>query len=234
VIETLVTTPLVAEIARSYGVQIVRDVLVGFKHIAAEIDLRNPDQFVFAAEESIGFMAGDYCRDKDAAVGALFVLELAAELKQAGRTLLDRLNELYARFGYYLEETVSTVCTGPTGQARIRRIMTAFRKRPPSVIAGCVWESVRDYQQHEVRSLPSNRVVEQLPKPSGDLVIFQGRTRDCQISVAMRPSGTEPKIKFYYFIRTERQIPLHDAKPIAAACLSALKSELDQWMNTVE
>jgi phosphoglucomutase/phosphomannomutase len=167
-------------------------------------------------------------------VGALFALELAAELKRSGQTLLDQLNALYIQHGYHLEETISTTCAGPTGQLRIRRIMAAFRERPPSTIAGCVWEVVRDYQQHEIRSLPSNRVVEQMPTPTGDLLIFQGRSRDCQISVAMRPSGTEPKIKFYYFIKTSTDIPLSEASSIAATCLSTLKSELELWMRDVE
>lgn len=233
VVETLVTTPLIADIANAYGIQAVREVLVGFKHIAAEIEGRRSDRFVFAAEESIGFMAGDYSRDKDAAIGALYVLELAAELKQRRETLLDRLDQLYARHGYFLEQTLSTTCSGPAGQARIRQIMAAFRKGPPTVVGGCVWESVRDFQQHEVRSLPSNRVVEQMPIPSGDLLIFSGRSRDCLVTVAVRPSGTEPKIKFYYFINTRQQPTALIARERAAECLSDVQSALKVWMNEV-
>ena len=81
----------------------------GFKHIAAEVDARGSDCFVFAAEESIGFMAGDYCRDKDAAIGALYVLELATELKRRGQTLLDRLEELHAQHGFHREQAVSLI-----------------------------------------------------------------------------------------------------------------------------
>ena len=233
IIETLVTTPLIAAIGTTYAVQVIRDVLVGFKYIAGEIDARRADHFVFAAEESIGFMAGDYCRDKDAAVGALFALELAAELKRQGLTLLDRLNTLYSQYGYFLEETLSTMCPGPTGQARIQRIMAAFRRQPPSVLGGCVWESVRDFRQHEVRSLPSNRVVEQLPAPSGDLLIFRGRCRGCSVVVAMRPSGTEPKIKFYYFIHTDMQPSLGNARERAAETLAEVQTTLEQWMSEV-
>jgi phosphoglucomutase/phosphomannomutase len=233
VVETLVTTPLIAAVATSHGVRVIRDVLVGFKHIAAEIDARSPELFVFAAEESIGYMAGDYCRDKDAAVGALFVLELAAELKQRGQTLLDRLEQLYAQHGYFLEETLSTMCPGPEGQAAIQRIMTAFRTKPPSSLGGCIWESVRDFRQHEVRSLPSNRVVEQMPLPSGNLLIFSGRHRDIRITVAMRPSGTEPKIKFYYFINAAIETSLDDARERAAACLMDVQSALAKWMAEV-
>jgi phosphoglucomutase/phosphomannomutase len=234
VVETLVTTPLISEIAKSYGVQVVREVLVGFKNIAAEIESRRPEDFVFAAEESIGFMAGDYCRDKDAAIGALYVLELAAELKKNGQTLLDRLNELYTRFGYYLEETTSTTCPGPTGQARIRQIMQAFRDVPPTSTGDCVWESVRDYKQHEVRSMPANRASQPIANPSGDLLIFQGRRATCEVTLAARPSGTEPKIKFYYFIRVHNSVSLADAARHASQCLTAVKSKLESWMSSVQ
>ncbi|HEY4260754.1 MAG TPA: phospho-sugar mutase [Schlesneria sp.] len=233
IIETLVTTPLIADIGHFYGVQVIRDVLVGFKYIAGEIDVRQADQFVFAAEESIGFMAGNYSHDKDAAIGALYVLELAAELKQRGQTLLDRLDELYNRHGYFLEETVSNMCPGPTGQAQIQRIMSVLRNRPPSVLASCVWESVRDFRQHEVRSLPSNNVVEQLPSPSGDLLIFAGTAHECRITLAMRPSGTEPKIKFYYFINRPTDPSIAYAGERATTCLNDIRDALDQWMQEV-
>lgn len=233
VIETLVTTPMIAVIGAEYGVQVVREVLVGFKHIAAEIDARIPELFVFAAEESIGFMAGNYGRDKDAAIGALFVLELAAELKRQGLTLLDRLDELYMRHGYFLEETVSTMCPGPAGRARIDAIMAAFRQRPPSTVGRCVWSSVRDFEQLQLRSLPSNHVIEQILAPHGDLLIFTGDSRGCEVTVAMRPSGTEPKIKFYYFINTSVQPSLAEARERAADCLGNVKAALDQWMSEV-
>lgn len=233
IIETLVTTPLIADIGRFYKVQVVRDVLVGFKYIAGEIDARRADHFVFAAEESIGFMAGNYSHDKDAAIGALYVLELAAELKRHGQTLLDRLNELYERHGFFLEETVSKMCPGPTGQAQIQKIMSALRTKPPSVLGGCVWESVRDFRQHEVRSLPSNNVVEQIASPSGDLLILSGQASECRITLAMRPSGTEPKIKFYYFINSSTVPSIAIARDRAAACLNDIRAALDQWMQEV-
>lgn len=233
VIETLVTTPLIAAIGESYGVQVVRNVLVGFKHIAAEVDARDPGKFLFAAEESLGFMAGNYCRDKDAAVGALFVLEMAAELKRSGRTLLDQLDDLYLRYGYHLEETVSTMCPGPTGQAKIRQIMVTFRASPLTTAGGCVWESVRDFEQHEVRSLPSNRFIERIESPSGDLLVFHGEARDCRVSVAMRPSGTEPKIKFYYFISTSPDLALESGRQSAAKCLADVQAALELWMQEV-
>lgn len=228
IVETLVTTPLVADIGHSYGVKVVRDVLVGFKHIAAAIDAHGPDGFVFAVEESLGFLAGDYIRDKDAAVGALFVLELAAELKQRGQTLLDRLDELYEQHGVYAEQTVSIQCPGSAGHARIARIMTAFRTDPPAELGACVFDTVRDYEQHQVRSLPSNSVVKPLPEPVGSLLIFSGHANDGEVTIAIRPSGTEPKIKFYCFVRTSvertQSDPVRRANDRLAAVITQLES----------
>ena len=230
IIETLVTTPLVAAIGRRYGVKVVRDVLVGFKHIAREIDVHGPDRFVFATEESIGCMAGNYCRDKDAAVGAIFVLELAAELKQRGRTLLDHLDELYARHGVYVEQTVSIMSPGPTGHARLTGIMQTLRECPAVQCGPVAWTTVRDYQRHEVRSLPSNETLSDLPEPSGNLLILDGQAGDCQVTLAVRPSGTEPKIKFYGFVRTEALPDLATAKNRATECANAVMKAVQEWV----
>ena len=234
IIETLVTTPLVAAIGRAYGVKVVRDVLVGFKHIAREIDIHGSDRFVFATEESIGFMAGDYCRDKDAAVGAVFVLELAAELKQRGLTLLDQLDELYSRHGVYVEQSVSIMSPGPTGQARIERIMQALRATPLAVCGPARWDRVRDYGLHEVRTLPTNTKSADLIEPSSNLLIFEGEAVDCQVTLAARPSGTEPKIKFYAFVRTDALPDLATAKHRATECASSVMNAMQHWIGSLE
>lgn len=234
VIETLVTTPLVAAIAHHYGVKVVREVLVGFKHIALEIDRHGPDRFVFATEESIGFMAGNYCRDKDAAVGAIFALELAAELKQHGLTMLDRLNELHSRHGVHIEQSVSMMSPGPTGQARIGRIMQTLRSSPPSHCGPAHWQRVRDYQRHEVRSLPQNEKGADLLNPSGNLLIFEGVANDCEVTLAARPSGTEPKIKFYAFVRIDASLDLTTANQRATACSTAVMNSMLGWVNHIE
>ena len=234
IIETLVTTPLVAAIGQHYGVKVVRDVLVGFKHIAHEIDVHGPDRFVFATEESIGFMAGNYCRDKDAAVGAIFVLELAAELKLRNLTLLDHLDELYSRHGVYVEQTVSIMSPGPNGQARLARIMQTLRKAPASACGPAVWQTVRDYQQHESRSLPSNEKLADLPEPSGNLLMLDGQTSDCLVTLAVRPSGTEPKLKFYGFVRTNALPDLATAKRRATECANAVMLAMRDWIGSVE
>src|SRR5690606_32980784 len=117
-----------------------------------------------------GYLAGSYARDKDAAVGALFIAELAAELKAEGRTLVERLDELYTEHGYYLEGQRSEACPGPSGKQQIEAIMAAFRTSPPREFAGVKLATIRDYKQHEVRARPANTRSEELPAPSGDLL----------------------------------------------------------------
>jgi phosphoglucomutase/phosphomannomutase len=232
-VETLVTTPMLEAIGTSYGVRVIRDLLVGFKHIAATIDANGSDKFVFAAEESVGYLAGEYCRDKDASVAALFSLELASELNAEGRNLLDRLDDLYARHGYYHESQFVQVCPGPSGSREIATMMQALREKPPARFGSIVFDSARDFQRHEVRSLPGNAVQSPLPQPSGDLLILDGKSGDCQVSLAGRPSGTEPKIKFYLFASCPPEVPLDQVKPLAQKCLADLETALKQWLATV-
>lgn len=203
VVETLVTTPMVARLAKNAGVRAIDDLLVGFKYIAETMDREGPDQFVFGCEESLGYLAGQYARDKDAAVAALYILEHAAELKAQGKTLLDRLDELFGKHGYFLEDQMSQTCEGSQGKAQILQLMQAFRTSPPLELAGIKLAKARDYSKHEVRELPSNKVASPLPQPSGDLVFFDSAPGSMEVSIAVRPSGTEPKIKFYFFARAE-------------------------------
>ncbi len=229
-VETLVTTPLLVSIGRAYGVRVIRDLLVGFKYIAAAIDAHGANKFVFAAEESVGYMAGDYCRDKDASVAALLALELASELQASGKTLVDRLDEIYARHGHYHEAQFVQVCPGAQGSDDIARMMQALRERTPATLGPVVFDTVRDYLKHEVRSLPSNRIQCTLPQPAGDLLILEGKSGDCKVTLAGRPSGTEPKIKFYLFANTSPELALADAKRQTAVCLANLETDLRQWL----
>jgi len=229
-VETLVTTPMLEAIGHRHGVRVIRDLLVGFKHIAAAVDANGPDKFVFAAEESVGYLAGEYCRDKDACVGAVFALELASELKQRGQTLIDYLDELYLKHGYYHELQFVQVCPGPEGSHEIARMMQALRDKAPATLGSIVFKTAHDYQRHEVRSLPSNTTQAQVPQPSGDLLIFAGQSGDCQVSFAGRPSGTEPKIKFYLFANAAPALPLGKAKAAAQQCLTELEAGLKEWL----
>ena len=167
VVETLVTTGLIGELAKSYNVQIIDDLLVGFKFIGAAIDFLGPDKFVFGAEESLGFLAGTFARDKDAGIASLYLCEAAADLQCQGKTLLDRLDEIYQKHGYYLEGQISKVCTGPSGKAQIDDLMSKFRKDPPTELAGIPLCAVRDYGQKEKRALPGNQRSERILEPCG-------------------------------------------------------------------
>lgn len=233
VIETMVTTPLIAAISRSHKVRCIDNLLVGFKYIGQTMDREGPEDFVFGAEESLGYLAGSYARDKDAAVGALFIAELAAELKAQGKTLLDRLNELYVEHGYFLEGQRSESCPGPSGRQQIEAIMAAFRAAPPAELAGVTLAEVRDYKRNEIRSVPDNQKMAELPDPTGDLMFLDSAPGDFRCSIAVRPSGTEPKIKFYFFASAD----VKDASSLATVKqatderLGALQEALSAWVR---
>ena len=228
VVETMVTTPLVGRVAESRGCRVVDNLLVGFKFIGQTMDQEGPDDFVFGTEESLGYLAGSYCRDKDACIAAMYIMELAAELRLDGKTLADRLDEIFVEHGYFIEGQKSKVCTGPTGRQQIDQIMAAFRAVPPKELAGIDLGSVRDYQTHEVRSLPDNAKTEELPEPSGNLLMFETVAGDQRFRVAARPSGTEPKIKFYFF--GEADVSSADA---LAATKSATDAKLDEIADSL-
>jgi phosphoglucomutase/phosphomannomutase len=250
VVETLVTTPLIAELARSYKIRAINNLLVGFKYIAQTMDREGPERFVFGAEESLGYLAGTYARDKDAAIAALYLCESAAELKRQKKTLLDRLDELYTTHGYFLEGQRSETCQGPKGRAMIERLMETLTNSPPPSLAGIELARVRDYQKHEIRELPSNERIAELPDPKGELLFFESTPAECTISFAARPSGTEPKIKFYFFARAAcappqpapapegSEAPAHvktlaEVKSLAEKRLSEFQDALSAWVHNL-
>ncbi|MEZ6048390.1 MAG: phospho-sugar mutase [Planctomycetaceae bacterium] len=234
VVETLVTTPLIADQGRKYGVKVIDDLLVGFKYIAQTMDANGPDKFVFGAEESLGYLTGQYCRDKDAAVAAMYLMEFAAELKSEGRTLLDELDSLSVEYGYYLEGQRSKVCEGSDGQQQIQNLMKAFRTNPPAELVGNRFIEVLDYGTHEIRSLPENKKSADLPEPSGNLMVFKLEGATTRFRVAVRPSGTEPKIKFYFFAHAD--VPGEDqlaaTKVTVKQGLLELQDALSKWIDS--
>ena len=211
----------------------IDNLLVGFKYIGEAMDAHGPKNFVFGTEESLGYLAGDYARDKDAAIAALYMCELAAELAAEGQTLLDRLNELFAEHGYFAERQRSYYAYGPSGKELIDRLMQTLLTSPPAELGGIVLTSVDDYRLHETRSLPGNDKSSDLPQPSGELLIFHGTHDDCSIRFAARPSGTEPKIKFYLF--AEPHGPASDDvaahRDRAEARLNAFETALGEWIE---
>jgi phosphoglucomutase len=236
VVETLVTTPLIESIAHSQGVRAISDLLVGFKYIAETMEREGPERFLFGAEESLGYLTGQYCRDKDAGVAALYTAELAAELRAEGKSLLDRLDEIYCeQKAYYWEGQISHACKGPTGQEQMLSLLEAFRKTPPKNWGDGVLNRVRDYGKglNEIRELPANKQSGDLPAPVSNLLIFEAEGAGCRFQVAVRPSGTEPKIKFYLFTESpcDKRENLPKVKEHAAQGTESLKRGLQQWIE---
>jgi phosphoglucomutase/phosphomannomutase len=195
IVKTLVTSDMVRRLADHYAVQTQGDVLTGFKWIGGLIDDLGPEHFVFAYEDAHGYMAGDYVRDKDAAVAAMLLAELAAELKAQRLTLHQQLDRLYRLVGYHQERTIAHTLPGPTGLAQMSAIMRRLRERPPTSLAGIPVRAVRDYLSGVQTG--SNGKTSPLNVPRSDLLFF-----DTQLTgnyAAVRPSGTEPKLKFYLF-----------------------------------
>lgn len=236
---TLVSSPMIEPIARANGVRCIRDLLTGFKYIAEVMDREGPELFAFGFEESIGFLAGTYARDKDATIAALYLLELAAELKASGKTLLGRLDELFVEHGYFCDGQLAKTCTGESGRAQIQKISATLRSSPPANLGPARLVRVEDYKQHEVRSLPDNRVISRIEQPTGDVLIFDGVVElpgaTTGVRFAARPSGTEPKIKFYMFAHpaegSRDQLPLPELKKAREEVLMSVQNALSQWID---
>jgi len=230
VVETLVTTPLTRAVATHHGARCFHELLVGFKYIAQVIEDEGPEHFVFGTEESIGFLAGNYCRDNDASVCALFILELAAELKAAGRTLQDQLDDLHLKCGYHCEGQVSIYCEGPTGKAKIDGLMQTLRTSPHASMGGITFSEVIDYSTGSRMSLPSAAPLPPCSGPRGDLLIYHSDPAlPIRIQIAARPSGTEPKIKFYFFCQSDISTTLESARSAGDHALNDARKALKTW-----
>ena len=199
-VTTLVSTEMTRALATREGVPIEDDLLVGFKWIAKRIDDRGPLGFLFGFEESHGYQKGTHVRDKDAAVASMLFAELAATVKDRQQTILEYLDDLYIDVGHYGERQVNKTLEGREGVAQIQKIMAAFRSNPLTEAGGLALTEVRDYKSHETRALNGSGQVTPLPEPSGDILIFQTEAPGTRFAV--RPSGTEPKIKLYLFARS--------------------------------
>lgn len=184
VVKSLVSTDLVKPIANKYGVR-VYDVLTGFKNIYAvanELDENESGKFIFGFEESIGYNYKDFVRDKDAVNSAMMITEMAAYYKERNKSLLDVIEDLFKEFGYYSNDVISIVLEGLDGQERISRIMSKVRNNPIKELCGLKVKTIVDYQKDET-GLPKSNVLKYYLEDNSWF--------------ALRPSGTEPKIKLY-------------------------------------
>ena len=186
-VKSIVSTPLADAVAEHYGVEL-RSVLTGFKWIGDQIAQLEAagevDRFIFGFEESYGYLAGPYVRDKDAIIGSMLICEMAAYYRSIGSSLKQRMEEIYAQYGRYLNKIDSFEFPGLSGMDKMAGIMEGLRKNPPTEIAGYKVASVTDYTKPEETGLPSANVL-----------IYKLENKE---TVIVRPSGTEPKIKVYY------------------------------------
>ena len=198
VASTIVSTPMIQKIAENYKV-IYKEGLTGFKWIAKMIKDFPELEHIGGGEESFGYLVGDFVRDKDAVTATLLICEIAAQTKQNGGNLLSYLDELYLKYGYYQEHLISIVKKGKKGAEEISQMMKNFRENPYTEIAGQKVVRIEDYQKSESRDLVNNSNI-LIDIPKSNVIIFY--TEDGS-KIAMRPSGTEPKIKFYISVNSK-------------------------------
>ena len=198
-IKTIVTTNLADAIAKGYGVNLI-EVLTGFKFIGQQIlgfENSGKGSYLFCFEESYGCLIGTYARDKDAIVATMALCEAAAYYKTQGKTLWDAMIEMYEQFGYYKDAIQSVTMKGIEGLQKIQEIMNSLRQNPPAEFAGHKVTAVRDYKADTITDVTTGAV-----KPTGlpnSNVLYYELTDDAWVCV--RPSGTEPKVKFYYGVK---------------------------------
>ena len=198
-IKTIVTTDMAERIAAHYGVRTI-NVLTGFKFIGEQMRLFERDHsyvFQFGMEESYGCLVGDHARDKDAVVAVMALCEAAAWCYCQGKTLWDQMQELYAQYGYYREDTVNLTYPGQEGAQKIASILEGLRANPLTAVGPCKVLKVRDYQKDTVLDLATGNVTPTgLPQSN---VLYYELENDAWMCV--RPSGTEPKVKFYLGVK---------------------------------
>ena len=198
-IKTIVTTEMVRAVAKEYDVTLL-EVLTGFKFIGEKIkefEQTGEHEYLFGFEESYGYLAGTYARDKDAVVAAMLACELAAVYKDKGMTLYEGLQGLYEKYGYYKEGLESITLKGIEGLEKIQSIMTSLRNNPPKAFAGLKVLELRDYEKQMAKNLITSQEAKlHLPKSNVLYFVLENNAWFC-----VRPSGTEPKVKFYFGVK---------------------------------
>ena len=200
-VKTIVTTDMTYAVANKYGVRIV-DVLTGFKYIGEQIALLEekgcPENYLLGFEESYGYLCSPFVRDKDAVSASVLICEMANYYRGQGKTLADRLDELYAEFGAYRNSVESFAFEGSTGMDKMMSIMEKLRKDPPREVLGCKLVAVNDYLKSESVTADGVKTAIDLPKSNVLKFVYENG-----LGVVARPSGTEPKLKLYYTVKGE-------------------------------
>jgi len=224
-INTIVTTDLQIRIAESYGATTFK-VLTGFKYIGEkmkEFEETGSYNYVFGGEESYGFLVEDEVRDKDAVSAATMSAEMALWNVSQGRTVLDHLNDIYKRFGFFEETLISQYFKGQSGQQVMADLMASLRNNPPTTLGGVNVKALKDYKTGTTRNLKTSELDTDIDLPSSNVLQFV--LEDGSLITA-RPSGTEPKIKFYASICSETGMALGDARNQVSAKIAAVEKDI--------
>lgn len=216
IIKTIVTTDLMKKIADDFNIELV-EVLTGFKYIGEQLkiqeNLKNANkpykEYIFGGEESYGLLGGTFVRDKDAVIASTLFAEMAAVLKYKNKTVLDYLDEIYIKYGYFKETLKSLTLKGIDGIEKIKKIMETFRNNPPIEIANLKLLKIGDIKKETLLNLQTNQVELKYHLPVSDVLIL---FLEDNIKITMRPSGTEPKIKFYFGVHQENITNLSQTK----------------------
>lgn len=199
IVSTIVTSKILSEIAHSFSVAYF-ECLTGFKYIADVIRTKEKEMcYIVGGEESYGYLIGDFVRDKDAVSACAMIAEMAAWAADRGLSLFNLLTEVYHRYGFYKEGLISITKKGKTGAEEIQQMMVGYRENPPLTINGSPVLIIRDYQLQEETDL-SARAKKPILLPKSNVLQFLLEDGSC---ISVRPSGTEPKIKFYFSVRSD-------------------------------
>ena len=199
ILSTIVSTPMTRAICEAHGVHF-QETFTGFKFMAEKINqyvAEGSYQYIMSFEESYGYMMGDYVRDKDAVTASMMIAEMAAYYYQQGMTLLDAIDALYEKYGYYAERTMNIYMEGVDGPERMAALMARLRTNPPAELAGQPVIRMRDYKDGAI-TVPGLGVVEHMDLSGSNVLYFE---LENDVNVVIRPSGTEPKIKIYVLAR---------------------------------
>ena len=217
-VRSIVSSPLADRVAESYSIE-MKSVLTGFKYIGGEIlelEQRGEEaKYIFGFEESCGYLKGTYARDKDAVVASMLVCELAASLKKEGKSILDAMDGLYEKYGYYLSYVQSIELSGSDAMEKAAKMMADLRENAPAAIGGAKVTQVRDYRSGVCTDLETDNL-SAINLPRSNVLEFILGERG---SVIARPSGTEPKVKFYYTAVAEN-------KDLAKQLLDAMVAQM--------
>jgi len=229
-IKTIVTTKMAEKVAKDYGVTMI-DVLTGFKFIGEQIGFLEAngeeDRYIFGFEESYGYLSGAYVRDKDAVNAAMLICEMTAYYKKAGKTLVDRLNELYEKYGYYRNDLMEFAFEGAAGMEKMNSIMSSLRMEAPARIIDRKVVEIADYHLSQRRILGGSKTCDlsvgmrPIKLPKSDVLEY---VLEDGSSIIVRPSGTEPKLKIYLSAKG-------GSKEESDKIIELLKAELKEIIN---